>query len=321
MTRLRIMTYNVRYFGHATRGLASTARSLQGIAQAIARQEPPLDLILLQEVETASLRSTLLHARQRPEDTQLDRLLQALHQALRGLGRHDVYEGYYFPAHNYALGKSVSLYTTGLAILVRHPLRVVHHNGGEPHDITHRNLLGLRRSHAAPPSGKKPWLKQTRICAHLAVEAGGQVIDVFNTHLSLPSFLDPNFWRRPERMGHGPNQCEEVKKLQEFIDAKRSSERFLVAGDFNALPGSPVYIQMTRGRQLHDPLLSQVGDIEALKRFPTAGFLQFRMHLDHLFSGPGLRWLDLEGSYPFDDPASPFRGLSDHSPLLGHFSI
>jgi endonuclease/exonuclease/phosphatase family metal-dependent hydrolase len=321
MTRLRIMTYNVRYFGHATRGLASTARSLQGIARAMALQTPPLDLILLQEVETASLRSTLLHARQRPDDTQLDRLLTALHQALRGAGRHDVYEGYYFPAHDYALGRSLSLYTTGLAILVRHPLRVVHHNGEEPHDITHRDLLGIRRSHAAPPSGRKPWLKQTRICAHLAVEVGGQVIDVFNTHLSLPSFLDPDFWRRPERMGHGPNQAEEARKLQEFIDAKRSSERFLVAGDFNALPGSPVYAQMTQGRQLHDPLLEKVGDLDALKRFPTAGFLQLRMHLDHLFSGPGLRWLDLEGSYPFDDPTSPFQGLSDHSPLLGHFSI
>lgn len=321
MTQLRFMTYNVRYFGHATRGIASTARSLHGIARAIALQDPPLDLILLQEVETASLRSTLLHARQRPEDTQLDRLLTALHQTLRGMGRHDLYEGYYFPAHNYALGSSLSLYTTGLAILVRHPLRVVHHNGNEPHDITHRGLLRPYSPHVAPPSGKKPWLKQTRICAHLAVELEGRVLDVFNTHLSLPSFLEPDFWRRSERMGHGPNQFEEARKLQEFIDAKRSSERFLVAGDFNALPGSPVYSMLTQGRQLHDPLLSRVGDLEALKRFSTAGFMQLRMHLDHVFSGPGLRWVDLDGSRPFDDPESPFRGLSDHSPLLGHFSI
>lgn len=320
MTQLRFMTYNVRYFGHSTRGIASTAVSLRGIARAIALQDPPLDLILLQEVETASLRSNLLHTRQRPEDTQLDRLLASLHQTLRAVGRHDVYEGYYFPAHNYSLGASLSLYTTGLAILVRHPLRVLHHNGDEPHDITHRQLRP-HQAHPAPPSGKKPWLKQTRICAHLAVDLGGQVIDVFNTHLSLPSFLDPDFWRRPERMGHGPNQFEEVRKLQEFIDAKRSSERFLIAGDFNALPGSPVYEQLTQVRQLHDPLLVQVGDISALKRFATAGFLQLRMHLDHVFSGPGLRWLDLDGSYPFDHPTSPFRGLSDHTPLLGHFSI
>ncbi|MCU0654030.1 MAG: endonuclease/exonuclease/phosphatase family protein [Polyangiaceae bacterium] len=317
-TQLRIMTYNVRYFGHATRGVASTAASLRGIARAIARQDPALDLILLQEVETASLRSTVLHARQRPEDTQIDRLLAALHQDLRGLGRHDRYEGYYFPAHNYSLGPAVSLYTTGLAILVRHPLRVLHHNGAEPHDITHR-ALRPNRAHAAPPAGKKPWLKQTRICAHLAIDLGGEVLDIFNTHLSLPSFLDPDFWRRPERMGHGLNQLEEAKNLREFIDAKRSSERFLVAGDFNALPGSPVY-EAFRGA-LHDPLLAQVGGVPALKAFATAGFLQLRMHLDHLFSGPGVRWLDLRGSVPFDDPASPFRGLSDHSPLLGHFSI
>lgn len=319
MTALRIMTYNVRYFGHATRGVASTERSLRQIALAIGRQAPPLDLILLQEVETTSLRSNLLHARQRPEDIQLNRLLDAVHQATRAAGRNEHYEGYYFPAHDYSLAAGVSLYTTGLAILVRRPLRVVGHNASQPHDITHRNLRGPARP--AATEGKKPWLKQTRICAHLAVEHQGEVIDLFNTHLSLPSFLSRDFWQKPERMGHGPNQLEEIKRLWSFVEERRSSERFLVAGDFNALPGSPVYSALADERGLHDPLLAQVGSVEALKRFPTAGFLRLRMHLDHLFSGPGLRWVDLEGSRPFDDDSSPFRGLSDHSPLIGQFAL
>jgi hypothetical protein len=41
------------------------------------------------------------------------------------------------------------------------------------------------------------------------------------------------------------------------------------------------------------------------------------MHLDHLFSGGGVRWLDLDGTRPFG--TGPFRGLSDHAPLIGRF--
>ena len=35
MQKLRMMTYNVRYFSHATRGLASTGRTMDAIALAI----------------------------------------------------------------------------------------------------------------------------------------------------------------------------------------------------------------------------------------------------------------------------------------------
>lgn len=311
------MTYNVRYFGHTTRGIASTNSAFQAISRAIALQNPPLDVILLQEVETTSLRSNLLLPRQQPE-TQLDHLLGTLHQELRAVGHLDIFDGFYFPAHNYSLSSSLSLYTTGLAILVRRPLQVVRHNSEDPFDITHRHLRPSSTPKIEMP-GKKPWLKQTRICAHLTLEIEGQTLDIFNTHLSLPSFLEPNFWRRPERMGYGPNQSEEVRKLQEFVDSRRSSDRYLIAGDFNALPGSPVYEQLSQ--QYYDPLLAREGNVLALKRFATAGFLQLRMHLDHVFTGPGIRWLDLDGSFPFDHPMNPFRGLSDHTPLLGHFSI
>jgi hypothetical protein len=41
------------------------------------------------------------------------------------------------------------------------------------------------------------------------------------------------------------------------------------------------------------------------------------MHLDHIFFGNGVRFVDLEGTLPFGDRRSPFAGLSDHVPLIG----
>jgi hypothetical protein len=41
------------------------------------------------------------------------------------------------------------------------------------------------------------------------------------------------------------------------------------------------------------------------------------MHLDHVFHGNGVRFLDLEGSARYGDRRSPFTGLSDHVPLIG----
>src|SRR5205085_1343261 len=49
---LRILSYNVRYFGHALRGLASTRGSKRAIADALSSLEPAADIICLQEVET-----------------------------------------------------------------------------------------------------------------------------------------------------------------------------------------------------------------------------------------------------------------------------
>ena len=54
---LRIVSYNVRYFGHALRGLASTRTSLERIAQQLTSLTPLADVICLQEVETRSLMS------------------------------------------------------------------------------------------------------------------------------------------------------------------------------------------------------------------------------------------------------------------------
>jgi endonuclease/exonuclease/phosphatase family metal-dependent hydrolase len=320
MTTFRVMTYNVRYFGHSTRGIASTAFSLHRIASAIARLSPLPDLVCLQEVETTSLRSTWLHPRKHPAETQLERLLEALEVQLRVSQAGELYDGHYFPAHNYRITDQTSFYTTGLAILVRRPLRLTRHNADSPFDLTHRR--GLPRAHATA-SSEKPWLKQTRICAHASFSnPAGESIDLFNTHLSLPSFAHAGFWRPgSDRMGHGPNQLEEARSLVEFVERERSSERFLITGDFNALPGSPVYEYLTGKNGWHDPLHVRLGNIDTLRRFPTAGFLHLRMHLDHMLSGPGIRWQDLDDTLPFGDPGSAFDGLSDHSPLIGRFTL
>lgn len=304
---LRIVSYNVRYFGHGTRGLASTAAAMRRIAHALASLDPLADIICLQEVETASLRSTLAHPKSRDGETQLERLMEMVEEALGETGNRGIYEAYYFPAHAYQVTARTHIYTTGLAILAHRRFRVDHHNALGPADITHRHVHAVRR------------LKQTRICAHLQLsDSAGHSVDVFNTHLSLPTTFSRDFWTRPARMGYGPNQLEEAKNLARFIETERRSDSFFVAGDFNSLPGSPVYTYLTRELGYRDPfaVLHKMNEDE-LRAWPTAGFMRLRMHLDHIFSGPALGWLDFDDSHPFGDRAAVFHGLSDHVPVIG----
>lgn len=309
---MRIVTYNVRYFGHATRGLASTRRTVQKIAQALVSLDPLPGIVCLQEVETSSLRSTFADPQTHDEDTQLARFVDALTKELRAAGRRQTYEAYYFPAHTYKFKTARSaIYTTGLAILARSNFHIDHHNAEEPHDITHRHLHPIKG------------LKQTRICAHLRFRHGSEApIDVFNTHLSLPSTMSKEFWTSPQRLGYGRNQIEEAKNLVSFIDQTKKSERFVVVGDFNSLPGSPVYRYLVGERGLCDAFAAVSGwDEDDLVRWPTAGFMRMRMHLDHVFCGRALRFVDFAGSRPFGDRAATFHGLSDHTPLIGEYQV
>lgn len=311
MQPLRVLSYNVRYFGHGTRGLASTRTAMQRIANALARLDPLPDIACLQEVETASLRATLAHPRSRPDEVQLERFMTMLNEALRAQGKSETYEAYYFPAHAYRLTQNTHIYTTGLAVLARSEFTVDHHNAHGPHDIT------CRRVHPVPR------LKQTRICAHVRLrDPNGESIDVFNTHLSLPTAIAPKFWTAPARMGYGINQIEEARKLSDFVETERKSDRFVVMGDFNALPGSPVYRHFVHEHGLYDPFarLHRMTDDE-LRAFPTAGFMQWRMHLDHVFSGRGIDWIDFDETHPFGDRQARFFGLSDHMPLIGRCRI
>jgi endonuclease/exonuclease/phosphatase family metal-dependent hydrolase len=306
VSSLRLLSYNVRYFGHATRGLASTRTAMHRIAAAIAALDPLPSIVCLQEVETRSIRSTVAHP---GDETQLERFMTMLSAELEAAGKSDGYEAYYFPAHAYRLSARTHVYTTGLAILAHEDFEVDHHNAETPYDITHRRLRTVRG------------LKQTRICAHVRFrERKGRTrrpIEIFNTHLSLPSTLAREFWTQPRRLGWGKNQLEEARNLARFVERERTSENFAVVGDFNALPGSPVYRFLVDDRGWLDAFAQRYGfSADELAGWPTAGFFRMRMHLDHVFAGPGLRFLDFDGTQPFGTLSAPFHGLSDHVPMV-----
>jgi len=307
--RFRILTWNVRYFSHAAGGMGSTRASRRGVARAVAALDPPPDILCLQEVEGISLRSRVGRPAAHPAETQFEAFLAYLAEECARRGRGFPWDPWYFPAHAYRLFRA-SLYTTGLAMLVRRDRAAVEgHNAEAPEPVTHHHRIRI------------PGAKQTRICAHLALRtARGRRLHLFNTHLSLPTPFHLGFWEGRERMGHGPNQVEEARKVAAAVRRLADGEPFVLCGDFNAPPGSPVYRYLTGD-------LGCTGAQEALGALdpadpdgrPTAGFLRLRMRLDHLFSGGAVRWLDLEGTRPFG--SGPFHGLSDHAPLIGRFEV
>jgi endonuclease/exonuclease/phosphatase family metal-dependent hydrolase len=306
---LRIASYNVRYFGHAFRGLGSSRLSKHRIALALASLHPLPDVICLQEVETRSLRSRVGRPPAYPEETQLESFMATFDRACRARGKAFPYEALYFRAHRYRIGQ-VPLYTTGLAVLVnRDTLRIDRHNAEAPETITHCQISRWKDT------------KQSRICAHLLVQDRWQrPLHVFNTHLSLATPFAKDFWASREKLGFGPNQLEEARRLSSFVRSRAGDEPFVITGDFNSSPASPVYRHLTEeagftGAQAALGLI----DESSRRGFPTAGFLHLRMHLDHLFSGNGIRWVDLDGTFPFGQ--GPFHGLSDHMPLIGRFLL
>lgn len=302
------MTFNVRYFANLAllKGFHSSRRNVDHIAQALATLTHLPHLISLQEVETRSLRSSPSLPRGAKTEIQIQTLMRSLNRALLREGRAHRFGAHYFPAHVYGVGKA-RLYTTGLAILVRDDVRV---RSSGVKDITHRGRFVTRH------------LKQSRICAHVVAEPGdGSSYDVFNTHLSLPAFFPDNFYRLPSRMGFGPNQAQEVEELARFIEERRSSGRYVVMGDFNSLPGSPAYGMIQARLAVRDPFPDLLGQsVEQLReKWPTAGFMRYRMRLDHMFAGPGLKWVDFEDTHPFGDHEGRWHGLSDHVPIVGRF--
>jgi len=303
---LRVMSYNVRYFGHQNpvKGARSTRRGLSAIARALATLPELPHVVGLQEVEARSMRSVRSHTPGEREETQLGSLIRCLNHELQQGRRAHRYAALYFPAHAYGFGK-LAVYTTGLAILVRDD--VGFESSGPVRDVT------FRRSH---PLAR---FKQSRICAHLRVQAPDlSSVDVFNTHLSLPQFFSPRMLNGKGRMGWGQNQLAEVRALAEFVNERRGSDRFLVFGDFNAQPGSPAYRETMQRLQVRDAIaeLSGAADEELRRRLPSAGFMNLRMRLDHLFVGPGLTAVDMEDTEPFGAPGR-WHGLSDHVPQLG----
>jgi endonuclease/exonuclease/phosphatase family metal-dependent hydrolase len=307
---LRVVSYNVRYFGHALKGLASTRASQRGIAARIAQLDPLADLVCLQEIETISLRSRVAFRGMHRAETQLAAFMREVDVAFDGRARASPYESFYFRAHVNQL-RGVPISTTGLAILVNtRRLQVDHHNVEAPERITHHQVERWKDR------------KQTRICAHLRFITASGPLHVFNTHLSLPSPFAREFWSERRRMGWGPNQLHEARTLAVFVRRHAQDEPFLVCGDFNSAPSSPVFRYLTEeaGFASAQVTLGQI-DPEDPRAFPTAGFMRLRMHLDHLFFGNGVSFLDLEDTARFGDRRSDFAGLSDHVPLIGRFRV
>jgi len=307
-TRVRLMSYNVRYFGHATRGLASTPDTFRRMAATIAEMGDLPDVLCLQELETQSLRASTANPPRFADETQLDRLLHELERQLERVGHGRRYHGRYFPAHRYAVGGSRPLYTTGLAVLVAEPFRIV---DSERHEITAPTRLGR--------------VKQTRIAAHLAlVHPDGTPFDVFNTHLSLPNLLTRKLFKEPWlRLGFGENQLREAKNLLSFVERAKRSDRYFVVGDFNSVPGSPVDALLREEGALRCAYrtVSGHGDDEAAELHPTAGFLAVRFHLDRLFASHAVDWIDLEETHAFGVDGGAFHGLSDHVPLIARSEL
>jgi len=304
---IRIVSYNVRYFGHALKGLASTRRSEERIAAGLASLDPLADVVCLQEIETISLRSRVAYRRPAAGRTQLEAFMASLEEAFAKAGRPFPYDGFYFRAHANRI-RGLDVTTHGLAILVNtRRLAVETHNVTAPDRITHHHVERFRDR------------KQGRICAHMLLrDRSGRRVHVFNTHLSLPTPFARRFWTRNARMGWGVNQVHEARTLAAFVHRHARDEPFIVCGDFNSAPGSPVFRYLTRvaGFGCAQVELGQIDGADP-GRFPTAGFMRMRMHLDHVFSGNGARFVDLEGTVPFGDRRSPFSGLSDHVPLIG----
>jgi hypothetical protein len=62
-------------------------------------------------------------------------------------------------------------------------------------------------------------------------------------------------------------------------------------------------------------------NVDELASWPTAGFMRMRMHLDHVFAGRGIRWLDFDETHPFGDRTAAFHGLSDHMPMVARCRV
>jgi endonuclease/exonuclease/phosphatase family metal-dependent hydrolase len=301
--QIRLVSYNVRYFSHALRGIASTKRGKLGIARALAALDPRPDIVCLQEVETISLRSRLAYRREHKAETQLESFMRAAQNAFEERGEPLPYEAYYFRAHTVGSPK-MPIYTTGLAILVDRRHRVDLHNQAAPQKITHAHVQLWRDR------------KQTRICAHMRLMcAGGRPIHVFNTHLSLPTPFARKFWTEKLKMGHGANQLLEAQSLCKFVRDRAGDEPFVITGDFNSAPGSPVYQYLSSEFTGAQERLGLI-DRAVHNAFPTAGMARLRMHLDHVFASEQVEFLDMAGTHRFGDKGGAFHGLSDHVPLI-----
>lgn len=130
----------------------------------------------------------------------------------------------------------------------------------------------------------------------IAVEIGGQEVQVINTHLGLvpkEQQIQASFLAGPAWLGHPERQGPTI-----------------LLGDFNATPTSVVYRTLAGKLHAARPLAPQ--------RRPTATFpAQLPvLRIDHLFVSPEIAVLDVNAPYV---PLT--RIASDHLPLVMDFQV
>ena len=299
---MRLLSYNVHYFSSDTKGILSGKKPLREISVALSQLSPLPDIVCFQEIEFKSIRAFRTISSQK---AQIDTFTDEWANVFLNQGMPFPYEGYYFPAHAYRF-KSVVFYTTGLAIFVRSSSFRVLNETIEPVVLTCNKAFRK--------------LKQTRICAHLILEEvkTNKKLHIYNTHFSLPSPLTRSYWLSRQKMGFGQNQILEARRLLNYIKKTKGETPFIVCGDFNSWPKSPVYEMLLARGQLTDirALLN-----EEKEDFVTAGFLNLKLHLDHIFFSGEIHWQNMADTHGFGDTTSPFHGLSDHVPLIAQFEL
>ena len=138
-------------------------------------------------------------------------------------------------------------------------------------------------------AGPLPSLGEPRGAIWVEIEAGGEKIQVVNTHFGL---------RRRERMIQA-----ETLAGEEWLGSPACSARpAVLAGDFNAVPRSRAYGILAEG------LSRQVLTVPARATFPARLPI---LRLDHVFTNRRARVLNFE---VIDTPLA--RRASDHLPLL-----
>lgn len=295
---LRLVSWNVRYFSHATRGITSLDATIQGVAEALTEVAP--DVIALQEVDDWSIRSVAGRVGRRGARSQLERFLTALNGAS---ARRDGprYRAWFYPAHNHA--RRLPIISTGLVFLHRDDLEPVASNSDAPHEITHRRIRALGR------------FKQRRVCAWLRLAApGGEEVDLFNTHLSLPAFLQRHPGPGTSRFGNAGNQLHELESALDFTASRPGERPSVLVGDFNSVPDSRVYRHVLRRSRFRDGHAAWLDSDADMNAHPTAGFAHLRYRLDHVFGCDRVHLTGFDRTSPFGSE-HPFHGLSDHSPL------
>ncbi len=314
---LRIVSYNVRYFGHAAaRARQHRAARSARIARALADARPARrrDLPAGGRDHLAALADCPRPPRGRGDDPARVVHGGASSEAFRcARASPSPTTAFYFRAHAYSSAASVAL----------------HHRARGPGEPPHGCRSTAQRRIARTTSPTTTWCA-SRTASRAAsaptcasADPPGRPLHVFNTHLCLPTPFAREFWTRKEKMGFGVNQLHEARTLCDLRLAPRAgaspswsaatSTRRRARRSTASSPRRRHFQRRAGGARADRPPTTR-----AASRPP--GFMRLRMHLDHLFSQRGALARpggDVRGRRP----QSQFAGLSDHVPLIGRFTL